>query len=211
MATEKLPASEEATKEQPDLIEQATESMLGPNPFIGLRSEDIIASFRALGQQAVQNPRLVVEQEAALIRDLISVMAGQSELAPPKGDKRFVDQAWQTSPLYHMVLQGYVAWTNALQGFVDRSSRRPHERAGALRRLAGNGCARPDKYGAWQPRRPEKDLGHARTEPCGWTEESPRRRQEQWRPAVAGRQESIHRWPESGAIPRHGRFSQSRA
>jgi polyhydroxyalkanoate synthase len=50
MATEKLPASEEATKEQPDLIEQATESMLGPNPFIGLRSEDIIASFRALGQ-----------------------------------------------------------------------------------------------------------------------------------------------------------------
>jgi polyhydroxyalkanoate synthase len=49
------------------------------------------------------------EQEAALIRDLISVMSGQSELATPKGDKRFGDQAWQESPLYRMVMQGYLA------------------------------------------------------------------------------------------------------
>ncbi len=122
MTTEKPSVSEGATTEQPNLAEQATESMLGPNPFIGLRLEDIVASFKAIGRQAVQNPKLVVEQEAALIRDLISVMAGQSELAPPKGDKRFVDPAWQTSPLYRMVLQGYVAWTNALQGFVDRTA-----------------------------------------------------------------------------------------
>ena len=122
MATEKLPASEGAINEQLNLAEQAAESMLGPNPFIGLRLEDIVASFQTLGRQAVQDPKLVIEQEAALIRDLISVMAGQSELAPPKGDRRFVDQAWQTSPLYRMVLQGYVAWTNALQGFVDRTA-----------------------------------------------------------------------------------------
>jgi polyhydroxyalkanoate synthase len=122
MATEKLPASEGATNEQLNLAEQAAESMLGPNPFIGLRFEDIVASFKTIGRQAVQDPKLVIEQEAALIRDLISVMAGQSELAPPKGDKRFVDPVWQTSPLYSMVLQGYIAWTNALQGFVDRTA-----------------------------------------------------------------------------------------
>lgn len=122
MATGKLPASEETTSGQLGLAEQAAESMLGPNPFIGLRLEDIVASFKAIGQQAFQDPKLLIEQEAALVRDLISVMAGQSELAPPKGDKRFVDPAWQTSPLYHMVLQGYVAWTNALQGFVDRTA-----------------------------------------------------------------------------------------
>src|SRR6478672_6216553 len=94
-----------------DLAEQATEGMLGPNPFVGLRAEDIVASFRAIGEQAIQNPTLVVEQQAALIRELIAVLAGRSELTPPKGDKRFGDQAWQESPLYRMVLQGYVAWT----------------------------------------------------------------------------------------------------
>jgi polyhydroxyalkanoate synthase subunit PhaC len=122
MTTEKPSVSEGAAKEQPGLAEQATESMLGPNPFVGLRMEDVVASFRAIGQQVVQNPKLLVEQEAALIRDLISVMAGQSDLAPPKGDKRFGDQAWQTSPFYRMVLQGYVAWTNAVQGIVDHSA-----------------------------------------------------------------------------------------
>jgi polyhydroxyalkanoate synthase subunit PhaC len=113
--------SEAPANGQTELAEQATEGMLGPNPFVGLRAEDIVASLRAIGEQAIQHPTLVVEQEATLIRDLISVMSGQSELAPPKGDKRFVDQAWQESPLYRMVMQGYVAWTNALQGFVDRS------------------------------------------------------------------------------------------
>ena len=107
---------------QAALAEQATEGMLGPNPFVGLRAEDVVASFRAIGEQAIQNPMLVVEQEAGLIRELIAIMAGRSELAPPKGDKRFGDPAWQESPLYRMVLQGYVAWTKALQGFVDRSA-----------------------------------------------------------------------------------------
>ena len=103
------------------LAEQAMEGMLGPNPFVGLRAEDILASFRTLGAQALQNPKLVFEQEAALIRELIAVIAGRSVIAPPKGDKRFADPAWQENPLYRMTLQGYVAWTNALQGFVDRS------------------------------------------------------------------------------------------
>src|ERR1700747_2072354 len=121
MSAGKAPTSEVPANGLTDLAEQATEGMLGPNPFVGLRAEDIVASFRAIGEQAVRNPTLVVEQEAALIRDLISVMSGQSELTPLKGDKRFGDPAWQESLLYRMVMQGYVAWTNALQGFVDRS------------------------------------------------------------------------------------------
>jgi len=104
-----------------DLAEQVTEGLLGPNPFVGLRAEDVVTSFRAIGEQAILNPMLVIEQEAALIRELIAVLAGRSQLGPPKGDKRFVDQAWQENPLYRMMLQGYVAWTNALQAFVDRS------------------------------------------------------------------------------------------
>src|ERR1700757_4621468 len=110
MSTGKASTSGASANGQTELAEQATEGMLGPNPFVGLRTEDIVASFRAIGEQAVQNPTLVIEQEAALIRDLISVMSGQSELAPPKGDKRFGDQAWQESLLYRMVMQGYLAW-----------------------------------------------------------------------------------------------------
>ena len=122
MSAGKASTSETAANGQINLAEQATEGLLGPNPFVGLRVEDIVTSFRTIGEQAIKNPTLVVEQEAALIRELVAIMAGRSELAPPKGDKRFGDQAWQESPLYRMVLQGYVAWTNALEGFVERSA-----------------------------------------------------------------------------------------
>ena len=36
--------SEAPANGQTELAEQATEGMLGPNPFVGLRAEDIVAS-----------------------------------------------------------------------------------------------------------------------------------------------------------------------
>lgn len=104
------------------VAEQAMESILGPNPFVGLRKEDILASFQVVGRQALEQPALVMEQQAGLVRELISVLSGQSELAPQQGDKRFGNEAWKDNPLYRMTMQGYLAWTNALHGFVDNSN-----------------------------------------------------------------------------------------
>src|SRR5471030_1127848 len=105
-----------------ELAVRATEGMLGPNPFVGLRWRDVLASSRKIGLQAVKQPVLLLEQEAILARELISVLTGQSELDVGKGDKRFADPAWQTNPFYRRLHQGYVAWGQALGGFVDKSS-----------------------------------------------------------------------------------------
>ena len=125
------PGPSAATTDQPQIAEQAADGMLGPNPFIGLQPEDIFASFQALGQQAVEHPTLVLEQEAALIRNLVSALSGTSKFEPPKGDKRFNDEAWKDNPFYRTVLQGYLAWTDSLQGFVERAAldERTKERA----------------------------------------------------------------------------------
>ncbi|MBU3030982.1 PHA/PHB synthase family protein [Paracoccus marinaquae] len=122
MVTKKNPPEGEASDEARDLAEQATESILGPNPFIGLQPQDVFASYQALGRQVTENPQLLVEQEGALIRDLIAVLAGTSDLAPVKGDKRFSDESWQDNPFYRMIMQGHFAWANSLQGLVDRSA-----------------------------------------------------------------------------------------
>src|SRR5262245_55175606 len=105
-----------------DLVARATEGMLGPNPFIGLRGQDILASVRQVAGQAARNPMLLLEQEAQLARDLIGVMAGSSELTPQPGDKRFQDTAWKDNPFYRAMLQGYLAWGKALGSLVDRSA-----------------------------------------------------------------------------------------
>ncbi|SAL84660.1 Poly-beta-hydroxybutyrate polymerase [Caballeronia terrestris] len=115
---------ESATRStQPDdIAASAADGMLGPNPFVGLRPRDILATVQQVGAQAMRQPALVVEQEAALARDLMAVLGGSADCKPPQGDKRFTDPAWQDNALYRMTMQSYVAWRHALTGFVERSA-----------------------------------------------------------------------------------------
>lgn len=108
-----------------DLAASAADGMLGPNPFVGLRPCDIVATAQQIGAQAWRQPGLVLEQEVAFARELFGLLSGSAESSPPKGDKRFTDAAWQTNSLYRMTLQGYLAWRNALAGFVERSGLDP--------------------------------------------------------------------------------------
>ena len=108
-----------------ELAASATEGILGPNPFVGLRPRDILATLQQLTTQAVRQPSLLLEQEAELARELVSMMLGNTECTPPQGDKRFTDPAWSEHPFYKMTLKGYLAWRDALTGFVDRSALDP--------------------------------------------------------------------------------------
>ncbi|WP_420814642.1 alpha/beta fold hydrolase [Paraburkholderia susongensis] len=99
--------------------------MLGPNPFVGLRPRDVLATAQQIGAQAFRQPALLVEQEAKLVRELIAVLSGNGEGTPPAADKRFGDPAWRDNSWYRMTMQGYFAWRDALSGFVDRSGLDP--------------------------------------------------------------------------------------
>lgn len=117
--------SPQQSEKADDLAASAAEGMLGPNPFVGLRPCDILATAQQIGAQALKQPALVIEQEVALARELFGLFSGSAESTPPKGDKRFADAAWQNNSLYRVTLQGYLAWRNALAGFVDRSALDP--------------------------------------------------------------------------------------
>src|SRR5574338_626064 len=105
-----------------EVAAQAVAGMLGPNPFIGLRPQDVLATAQQIGAQAARQPGLVLEQEAALARELIAVLSGRGKTELPQGDKRFADASWRDNAFYRMALQGYVAWGKALSGFVERSA-----------------------------------------------------------------------------------------
>jgi polyhydroxyalkanoate synthase len=120
-----------------ELADAASGAMLGPNPFIGIRGEDVIATAGALTKEAAAHPMLVLEQEAELVREIALVFAGQSTLKPARDDKRFIDAAWTANPFYRMFLGGYLAWTKSLDDFIDKSSFDPRtkERAHFVRQL----------------------------------------------------------------------------
>src|ERR1700730_6147364 len=125
------------------LIENATEGMLGPNPFIGFRPQDITAAFRELAHQAVQHPAMVLEQEAALLRELIAILSGSSKLAAAPGDRRFADAAWQENPLYRICLQTYLAWANSVTQFLHQPplDQRTKQRVRFAASLLTDACA----------------------------------------------------------------------
>lgn len=120
MSKEKRPASDQGG--EPEVAQQAVDGMLGPNPFFGLRPEDVMKSFGDIAEQVVRTPQVAIEQEAELVRQFIEIMAGRSDLTPTSGDKRFADSMWKENPLYKQMMQGYLAWGNAMQGMIDRSA-----------------------------------------------------------------------------------------
>jgi polyhydroxyalkanoate synthase subunit PhaC len=97
----------------------AAEGLLGPNPFIGLDPADVFATLGKLAREAVRSPMQAVEHEAALVGALLSIVTGNADIAPAKGDKRFSDAAWNSNPFYRMYLQGYLTWSRALDRYID--------------------------------------------------------------------------------------------
>ena len=106
-----------------DVAAKAAEEILGPNPFVGLRPRDVLATAGTVGAQAVKQPLLLLEQEGALARDLIAILSGNSAFPAAR----------QRPALHRPDLEGQrpsiacsckAIWPGAmrLNGFIDRSA-----------------------------------------------------------------------------------------
>src|SRR4029453_11192151 len=105
--------------ERENVAESAVGALLGPNPFVGFTGQHVYRVIQWIGEHAALPPGVVMEQQAALVRELIGVLAGQSTRVPEAGDRRFQDPTWSTSPLYRAWMQGYLAWRHNLHALVD--------------------------------------------------------------------------------------------
>ena len=93
--------------------------MLGPNPFVGLRSQDVMEQFWTIAETSAMHPQ-VLAQQAELAREFIAILSGNSELAPGPDDKRFRDADWSANSFCKMYLQGYLAWARGLDELVGK-------------------------------------------------------------------------------------------
>jgi poly[(R)-3-hydroxyalkanoate] polymerase subunit PhaC len=56
-----------------------------------------------------RHPKRTATDAVGLGTELVRVTAGRSEIAPPKGDRRFKDRAWDENWLLHRLMQSYLA------------------------------------------------------------------------------------------------------
>jgi len=104
-----------------DPRDQAVEYTLAANPLVGIREQDIFDSATKLFQQMTARPALATKHYLCYLGELGRIAAGHSALAPDAKDKRFADPAWKDSAAYRAVAQNYLAWSAAMQGFVDEA------------------------------------------------------------------------------------------
>src|SRR5215831_11215974 len=124
-------ANEAPSAAENDMREQAAQHTLAANPLVGVRGEDILDSARLLLAQMLRNPVAAAQQYLTFLGELGRIALGASELVPDAKDRRFADPAWRESLAYRSLAQGYLAWSNALHGFLDQAKidKRDAERA----------------------------------------------------------------------------------
>jgi polyhydroxyalkanoate synthase len=72
-----------------------------------------------LGTSLARRPGKIARRVAGLGRELGRVAAGDSNVLPPRGDRRFSDPAWNESPLFHRLMQGYLAAGETVDGLIS--------------------------------------------------------------------------------------------
>jgi len=66
-------------------------------------------SWSRFALNLARQPRTLGSRASSLLRELVSIAEGHSEIEPAKGDKRFNDAAWQGNPLLKRSTQAYLA------------------------------------------------------------------------------------------------------
>jgi polyhydroxyalkanoate synthase subunit PhaC len=104
------------------ISEDASRNTLALNPLVGIRGQDLVDSAGILFKAIVNEPKVAAEQWFSFLGELGSIVAGKSERAPQAGDRRFSDASWKESTLHSGMLKTYLAWGDAVSGFVDKTS-----------------------------------------------------------------------------------------
>ena len=105
-----------------ETFESASRNTLALNPLVGIQGRDLVDSAGILFKALTNEPRVAAEQWLSFIGDLGSIMAGKSQRGPKAGDRRFADPVWKDSSLHGSLLKTYLAWGEAVSGFVDKTS-----------------------------------------------------------------------------------------
>jgi polyhydroxyalkanoate synthase len=69
--------------------------------------------------QVGRHPDRLARRAAGFTREVATIARGTSEVAPPKGDKRFADPAWEKNWFYRRLAQVYLAAGQTANGVID--------------------------------------------------------------------------------------------
>src|SRR5258707_3384629 len=107
-----------------EMYEGVSRNALALNPLVGIQGQDLVDSAGILFRAVTNEPRVATEQWLSFVGELGSILAGKSERTPKAGDRRVSDPVWKERSLHSSLLKAYLAWGEAVNGLVDKTSPR---------------------------------------------------------------------------------------
>jgi len=96
------------------------------SPFVGgVGPCEVLSTLSEIGGHIAANPRLLVVETGRYLQQISRAFTGQAPVEPPKGDRRFADDAWHQSPFHQLTLHNYLAWSTALNRLINSTGAGP--------------------------------------------------------------------------------------
>ena len=89
---------------------------------LALDRRAMLESLQRMVETATEQPRAVLEVSGDLLRELVGIAFGNSNIEPAPKDTRFKDDAWRDNPVYRRLGQAYLAWGRSLDAWLARSN-----------------------------------------------------------------------------------------
>lgn len=90
------------------------------NMAMGIDRDEILNALQDLMDQMTRHPQALAQVWTQLMTDITSITMGFSTLDITK-DSRFSDAAWQENPVYKRLGQFYMAMSNAMDNWLEKS------------------------------------------------------------------------------------------
>jgi polyhydroxyalkanoate synthase subunit PhaC len=100
-------------------FEAANDATMALGPLTGIAREDFAGAIALLLRETASNPDKAWKATADFSEDVVKIMTGQSDLAPDRKDKRFMDPAWQFNPFFKAGAQYFLAVQKGVKSYID--------------------------------------------------------------------------------------------
>ena len=116
----------------PGLGEEAAETPNVLSPIVGISREDVLSAIGSIVGGAARQPFTFMQHIGSFGRNVVDIVGGGAKFAPQPKDRRFVDSAWQKSPVYRRLMQGWLAFQTEVHGFIKSLDLDPVEHGRAM-------------------------------------------------------------------------------
>jgi polyhydroxyalkanoate synthase subunit PhaC len=111
-----------AATSTPPVDERNVDNVLGQQIMGDFRPSDLLGTAGALAGRTLRQPTVALRSSLGFVGELARVAAGEAHFEPVPGDRRFSDPQWTQSPLYAALLQSYLALTESMAHYAQRSA-----------------------------------------------------------------------------------------